>query len=136
MLVSFLIQVVQWTHYFCRLELDLSMEKRMFGSPYDWLLFACLELTQLGGTFLVYFCFRVSQYSLPKMEMSLCVLCTSCVNRLCLLSLFVRRGWRSVTLVVRWQIWHSFYYILHMYLLPWQWFGNLFPFWNCLQFSE
>ena len=36
------------------------MEIKLFGTPYDWLLFACLELVQLGGAFIVYVGFQVS----------------------------------------------------------------------------
>ena len=56
-----------------RPHLDLSLEIKIFGAPYDWLLFACLELVQLAGAFLVYVCFRVSVFTIYGSVYSHCV---------------------------------------------------------------
>lgn len=44
----------------CRLHVDLSMEKALFGGPYEWAVFAVVETIQLIGCLAVYPFFIVS----------------------------------------------------------------------------
>ena len=43
-----------------RLYIDLSMEKTLYGGPYEWALFAAMEMVQLMCCFAVYPAFFVS----------------------------------------------------------------------------
>ena len=43
-----------------RLYIDLSMEKTLYGGPYEWALFAAMEMVQLMCCFAVYPAFIVS----------------------------------------------------------------------------